>query len=225
MLRALADDIWVDTHKLRFWGTPVITRMTVLRLADGGLFVHGGIPLTDERRRAIAGLGPVRWVVAPNRYHHLYAGQWAELPGARLYGAPGLERKRKDLRFQGILGATAPEGWAGQIDQEPLGGTILVGEVVFFHRASRTLIVTDLFFNYPRSRSLLVRLSRLIEDCDGKFTVPRLVRLAARDRNAFSRSVERILSWDFDRVIMAHGDIVESGGHPLVAAALRKITR
>ena len=225
MLRSIAEDVWVDTHKLRFWGTPVITRMTVFRLADGGLFVHGGIPLTDERRRAIAELGPVRWVVAPNRYHHLYAGDWAQLPDALLFGAPGLERKRRDLRFQATLGATAPEGWAGQIDQEPIGGTVLVEEVVFFHRASRTLVATDLFFNYPPARSALVRLARKLEDCDGKFTVPRLVRLATRDRGAFARSVERILSWDFDRVIMAHGDVVESGGHPLVTAALRKITR
>lgn len=223
MLKSLAPDLWVESHKLRFWGTPVVTRMTVIRLADGSLFVHGGIPMTDERRREIGALGPVRWVVAPNRFHHLYAGAWAELPDARLFGAPGLERKRRDLRFQGLLASTAPEGWAGQIDQEPVGGIPMLGEVAFCHRASRTLVVTDLFFNYARSRSWLVRLIRAIEDCDGKFTVPRLVRVIVRDRHALAHSLDRILSWDFDRVIMAHGDIVESGGHAKAEEALRRL--
>lgn len=223
MLRALAPDLWVATHKLRFWGTPVVTRMTIVRLADGSLFVVGPVKRTPELDREVAALGPVHWVVAPNRYHHLFAGPWADYPDARLYGAPGLAKKRKDLRLHGVLGSVAPPGWAGQIDQEHLALPLLQ-EVVFFHRASRTLIATDLFFNYPSTKSPLVRVVRMVEDCDGKFTVPRMVRLLVRDRHAFGRSVERILSWDFDRIIVAHGDVVEAGGHPRAAEALHRLT-
>jgi len=223
MLRSLAPDVWVATHKLRFYGTPVVTRMTLLRLADGSLFVIGPVARSPELDREVAPLGPVRFVIAPNRYHHLYAGAWARHPDARLYGAPGLAKKRRDLHLHGTLGSIAPPEWAEQIDQELVGGLPILNEVVFFHRASRTLVVTDLFFNYPPAKSLFVRLVRMLEDCDGKFTVPRLVRLMIRDRRAFARSVERILSWDFDRLVMAHGTVLESGGHARAAEALGRV--
>lgn len=221
MLRLLAPDVWVATHKLRFWGTPVVTRMTLFRLTDGALLVIGPVPRSPELDREVAALGPVRFVVAPNRYHHLYAGEWAGHPDARLYGAPGLPKKRPDLRFHGTLGSVAPAEWAGQLDQELVAGLPVTNEVVFFHAASRTLVVTDLFFNYPPAKSGIVRLVRKLEDCDGKFTVPRIVRLLTRDRRAFARSIERILAWDFDRIVMAHGTVVESGGRALAEEALR----
>jgi hypothetical protein len=223
MLRSLAPDVWVATHKLRFWGSPVVTRMTLFRLSDGSLFVIGPVPRTPELDREVAALGPVHFVVAPNRYHHLYAGAWAQHPDARLYGAPGLAKKRPGLRFHGTLGSVAPPEWAGQLDQELVEGVPVTNEVVFFHRASRTLVVTDLFFNYPPAKSLVVRGIRMLEDCDGKFTVPRVVRLLTRDRRAFARSIERILSWDFDRIVMAHGTVVESGGHARAEEALRRL--
>lgn len=223
MLRALGPDVWVATHKLSFWGTPVVTRMTIVRLADGSLFVVGPVPRSPELDREVEALGPVHWVIAPSRFHHLWVGEWARHADARLFIAPGLERKRRDLRPHGVLGSVAPPGWAGQIDQELLGGVAMLGEVVFFHRASRSLIVTDMLFNYPPAKSTVTRWIRKIEDCDGKFTVPRLMKLLVRDRRVFARSVERILSWDFDRVIVAHGSVVETDGHAMTEAALREV--
>jgi hypothetical protein len=222
LLRALADDLWVATHKLRFLGTPVVTRMTMIRLSGGGLVVIGAIPRSPALDEEVAALGPVQFVIAPNKFHHLYAGPWATHPGARLYGPVGLERKRKDLHLDGHLGPAAPDGWAGEIDQEPLGGLALMGDVVFLHRASRTLVLTDMMFNYPPTTSALTRMLRWLEDIDGKFVMPRLFRTLVRDRRAFAASVERILSWDFDRVIVAHGSIIESGGHERFRAALGK---
>ena len=201
----------------------MVTRMTVVRLADGALLLHGPVPRTPETQREIEALGPVRWIVAPNRLHHLYAGPWSDAPGANLYGAPGLQKKRKDLRFEATLSSQAPEPWAGQLEQELVGGLPILNEVAMLHRASRTLIVTDLFFNYPPTRSLLVRVIRTIEDCDGKLTIPRFIRLFIRDRRAFARSAERILSWDFDRIIVAHGDVVATGGHAVAEAELRRV--
>ena len=219
MLRALAPDVWVATHKLRFYGTPVVTRMTVVRLGNGELLVHGPVPRSAEIAGEVDPLGAVRWVIAPNRFHHLYAGEWASLPGARLLGAPGVARKRPDLRLE-ELGAATPAGWPAEIEHVLLEGLPIVNEVVLFHRPSRTLIVADLFFNYRPAKSLFVRLVRLIEDCDGKFVVPRFLRLLVRDRAALRRSLDCVLAWDFERVVMAHGDVLEDGGKARARQAL-----
>jgi len=219
MLKQVTTDLWVATHKLRFYGTPVVTRMTVVRLPDGDLFVHSPVPRTPELAREVDALGPVRWVIAPNRFHHLWAGDWGARSGAHVQGTPGLARKRRDLPVESIRPDTrAP--WSTVVDHALLEGLPMLDEAVFFHGPSRTLVVSDLFFNYRPATSLLVRLVRAIEDCDGKFTVPRVIRVLVRDRPALARSIAKVLGWDFDRIVMAHGDVVESGGKDRARAAL-----
>jgi hypothetical protein len=44
-------------------------------------------------------------------------------------------------------------------------------------------------------------------------------RLLIRDRAAFRRSLERILAWPIERLVVAHGAIVRTGGHAALAAA------
>jgi hypothetical protein len=36
--------------------------------------------------------------------------------------------------------------------------------------------------------------------------------LLIRDRRAARQSLVRILGWDFDRIVVAHGDVLERGG-------------
>ena len=133
-------------------------------------------------------------------------------PGARVYAAPGLQNKRKDLVFHGVLGGRPEKEWEGKIEQTILQGIPMLNEVVFFHQDSRTLLVTDLFFNYPSTGGFWIRLCRKLEGCDGKFAVARLIKLLVRDRKALKSSCDRILQWDFDRIILTHGEVLESGG-------------
>jgi len=213
-LRALAKDLWVAERPQRFFGLEVGTRMTVIRLADGRLLLHSPVALDADLRRELDAIGPVRFAVAPNRVHHLYAGKVAEAyPGTRLWVGPGLEKKRPDLVFEGVLGDEAPAEWKGQVDQVFFRGRPYENEVVFFQRASRTLILCDLAFNFgPRSAAPTRWLMRLIRSY-GRFGPSKLDPLLIRDRRAARQSLERILGWDFDRVVIAHGDVLESGGH------------
>src|SRR4029450_12084462 len=104
MLRGLDENLWVAEQPLKFMGLEVGTRMTIVRFADGALWVHSPLRLSSERHEAVEALGPVRFLVAPNTFHHLFIGEWmAAWPGARAYAAPGLPEKRKDLRFHGVL--------------------------------------------------------------------------------------------------------------------------
>ena len=212
-LRQLAQDLWVVERLQRFYGLEVGTRMTVIRLVDGSLLLHSPVALDAELRRELDAIGRVCFAVAPNRVHHLYAGKVAEAyPEARLWVGPGLERKRPDLVFDGVLGDEAPAEWKDQVDQVFFRGRPYENEVVFFHRASRTLILCDLAFNFgPRAAAPTRLLMRLLRSY-GRFGLSKLDPLLIRDRRAARQSLERILGWGFDRVVVAHGDVLESGG-------------
>ena len=210
--RPIGEGLWVIDHLASL---PLGVRMplcaTVVRLRDGGLWVHSPTPLSPELAAAVEGLGPVRDLVAPNRFHHLSAGAWAErFPGARLWGAPGLPEKRRDLSFSGVLddGATAP--WANEIAPLPLAGAPAMNEVVFFHAASRTLVCTDLLFNVRKPASAMTSFILTLVGTKGRFAMSRLWWWYARDRAALKVSVEKMLAWDFARVIPAHGEVYES---------------
>jgi hypothetical protein len=137
-------------------------------------------------------------------------------PDAKLWVGPGLERKRPDLDFVAVLGDESPEEWRDEVDQTFFRGRPYENEVTFFHRKSRTLILCDLAFNFGPSAPAPTRLLMKLMRSYGRFGPSKLDPLLIRDRNAARQSLERILSWDFDRVVVAHGDVQEHGGHTLL---------
>ena len=213
-LRALAHDLWVADRPQTFYGLPVGTRMTVIRLPGGALLLHSPVQLDPQLRGELDAIGRVRYVVAPNRVHHLYAGDVAKVyPEARLWVGPGLERKRPDLRFEAVLGDEAPAEWRDTVGQVFFRGRPYENEVVFFHRPSRTLILCDLAFNFgPRTATPTRILMKLVRSY-GMFGPSKLDPWLIRDRAAARTCLQRILEWDFDRVIVAHGDVLDRGGH------------
>lgn len=219
MLRKLDENLWVAEQPLRFMGLSVGARMTVIRMADGGLWVHSPLRLLPERREAVEALGPVRFLVAPNKFHHLFIGEWmAAYPQALAYAAPGLPEKRKDLRFHAVLSEQVPSEWAGQIEALPWRGAPLLSETAFFHRPSRTLVLTDTVHNIGPDASALTRFFFRVFGGYGRMAPSLPERMAIRDRAAVRGNVDAVLQWDFQRVIMAHGHIVERDG----AQALRQ---
>lgn len=217
MLRRLADDVWVTERPQRFFGLPVGARMTVIRLSGGRLLLHSPLPLDAPLRAQLDALGRVAYAVAPNRVHHLYAGDVVRAyPEARLWVAPGLPEKRPDLVYEAVLGDEAPPEWRGELEQTFFRGRPYENEVAFFHPASRTLLLCDLAFNFGPRDALPTRLLMKLLRSYGRLGPSRLDPLLIRDRAAARASLERILAWDFDRVIVAHGDVQESGGHPLI---------
>jgi hypothetical protein len=222
MLRELAPGLWVAEQPLRFLGTALGARMTVVRLARGSLLLHSPIAATGELCAAVDALGSVSCVVAPNRFHHLYAGEWCgRHPAARLFVAPGLEARRPDLPVHGILGDASPEEWSGALEQVAVSGMPILNEIVFFHRATRTLIASDLAFNIRASSPLSARIASRLWGSYGRLAPTLIERLTVRDRPAFRASLERILTWPFERVIVAHGEIQETGGREALRAGYR----
>ena len=222
MLHKLAENLWVVERPQRFYGIEVGSRMTVMRLEDGSLLLHSPVALDAQLRREVDALGTVRYAVAPNRVHHLHAGAVARAYSeARLWVAAGVERKRPDLDIAGVLSDEAPAEWKREVDQRYFRGRPFENEVVFLHRASRTLLLCDLAFNFGSTAPVVTRLVMTLLGGYGCFRPTRLDPFLIRDRRAARCSLDQILLWDFDRVVVAHGDVLESGGREALRAGYR----
>jgi hypothetical protein len=202
-----------------FHGFPYSTRMAVIRLSDGGLFVWSPIALSDTLKASIDRLGPVRHLVPPNALHHLFLDAWkAAYPAARLYAPPRLRHKRPDLRFDADLGDGPEPEWAADIDQAVLRGSFALTEIVFFHRGSRTALFADLIQNFSPGwfkgwRGILARFGGIVAPNPG---APRDWRASFLDRRAARASLDTILAWPIEKVLIAHGDIPTGDGNAVV---------
>jgi len=134
---------------------------------------------------------------------------------ARLTVEPSRSARPEELRAEAILTNVGDEpeaAWRGVLEQHLFRGAPLLNEVVFFHRATRTLLTTDLVFNVPVGATAGARLFYWLTGAEGRIGPHRLIRLAMRDKQACRASADRILAWDFDRITVTHGEVVETGG-------------
>ena len=231
-LKPVDDGIWlIDGPAVRFYGMPFSTRATVVRLENGDLWVHSPTQMTAELKAELDAVGPVRHLIAPNWIHYAHIGDWqAAYPEALAWAAPGVaERAAKkglELRFDRDLDwdeAEAP--WAGQLEQMIVRGSKTHREAVFFHRASDTLILTDLIENFetaklPAWMRPLVWLAG-IDDSDGK--MPPDMKFSFRDKEALVDGIERMIGWGPARVILAHGRWYERDGVAELERAFRRV--
>jgi hypothetical protein len=218
MLTKISDAIWTTERSQRFWGLETGTRMNVVRLSSGGLFIHCPVALDAELRRQIDALGEVVAVAASSLYHHLYAGDWMRAyPGALACGCPGLARKRPDLPFGLELGDEAHPLWKADLDQIYFSARF-EREVVFYHQQERTLICADALLNLSAHPSRATRLAAKLmgNTAPGKGY---LERIAVRDWALGRKQVDRILEWDVGRILLAHGAIVERDGREVIREA------
>ena len=216
MLRPLDEDIWVADRPLRLLGCAFGTRATIARLSDGGLFVHCPVSLEGGLQAEIAALGPVRHLVAANKMHHFWLVENAKaFPDARVHLAPGLAEKHKELPRGETLGG-APGPWSAELDELLVGGVPTLEETVFLHRKSRTLILTDLAFNLRAPRPLFERGMLRVLGAWDHFGPSRVAKSFMRDKKRLRADLDRILAWDFDRVVLTHGEIIEKGGCDLL---------
>jgi hypothetical protein len=195
--------------------------MTVIRLQGGKLWLHSPIPLTAELRAQLEALGTVSYLVAPNKVHHMFIGDWVKAyPQALLYGAPGLPAKRPDLANMRVLSSAGEPEWMQELGQLLFDGIPFANETVWFHWLSRTLILTDLCQWWQGDLPLTSLLYARATGVRKELAVPRTVRLITRDRQAASASAAKILAWPIERVVVAHNSIIEQDARAAVTHAL-----
>jgi hypothetical protein len=227
MLEPLGSDLWfVDGGIVSFNGFDYPTRMVVVRLAGGGLWLWSPVEKTADLEDEIRALGPVRHIVSPNKLHYLFLGQWqAAFPEARLWGTAATIGKCRGLQFAGALADDPPADWQGQIDQFHFANSPFVAELIFYHRASRTAIIADLSQTFteaflkdhwPWWMRPIARLSKMVE---GWGYPPIDYRLSFRRRATARPKVRALIDEHPEHVIVAHGEIVRSDGEAFLRRA------
>ncbi len=219
MLKRLHDDLFYAEDEISFYGVHLQTRMSVVRLPDGGLLVISPLLLTEPLKQALDALGPVRHIASPNKIHNQGLTPFAEAyPDAKLWASPGLIARRPDLGFAGTLGDVPHPDWAPVLDQLVTEGNVFFAEVVFFHAASRTLIVADLIENLTDQTIASTAAQQLAKAMKifGKPLPSPEFRMYTDDAQAAVVRLDKIAEWDFTRILMAHGEIITENAHDVL---------
>ncbi|MBO4224560.1 DUF4336 domain-containing protein [Bradyrhizobium neotropicale] len=228
MLKEFDREIWTaDGPDVSVAGFHYPTRMAVIRLSDGGLFIWSPTELSDSLRADVDAIGQVRHIVAPNSLHHLFLPQWKRAyPGTKVYAPPGLRKKREDIVFDVDLESVPSPDWIEEIDQVLMHGNLITTEVVFFHIKSGTVLFTDLLQQIPADRNsgwraMVAKLDLMVGP---EPSVPRKFRVAFTNRRAARKCLDYILAWPAEKVLMAHGTPIEEDARAYLRRAFGWLT-
>ena len=191
---------------------PFTTRMTVVRLSNGDLFLHSPIKFDERLAEELHGLGRIRHLVSPNQFHYAHIGEWATaFPETISWASPGVRQRararRVDVIFTRELRASAPEEWRGEIDQVLFPGGYFK-EFIFFHKASRTLIFTDTIINMELDKvsepwRTAAKLTGMYHPYGQIFFGMRLPLLFQWRRA--KAAIGKMRSWQPQRILLSHG--------------------
>lgn len=218
-MKALAENLWLLPYPLRLLGVDMRRNVTVMRLASGEVIIHSTAPFDPADVAKIRALGPTAWLVEAMWFHDTFSRHGHDIfPDAPFLAPDGFSDV---VGFPTLPLLPAPAEWGDEVEILPVSGNESYDEHVMFHRPSRTLIVADLAFNFPDDGPLWTELLvRAAVGHDHHPGMSRPFRHAIQDEGAFRRSMDAMLEWDFDRVIVGHGDVIETGGQEKLARML-----
>ena len=218
------DLIWLKDYPVHYAGVDFSSRMTVVRLSNGNLFIHSPCEIDADVKSKIDQLGKVDFIVAPGSYHYFYieSAQQA-FPEAETFICPGIERKKPEIDFDWLLGNRPDKRWAHDFEQVLIRGNKFIWEVAFYHKITHTLILVDLIENITDTTAdvswILKLWWKLVFRMWNRPKPAPEYQLGWNDKKAAAKSLQRILNWDFERIIIAHGDLIEANAKEIALQA------
>ena len=222
------DRIWIKEYPIHYAGVDFNSRMTVIRLSNGNLFIHSPCEIDYNTKVAIERLGKVQFIVAPGSYHYLYVeSAQRAFRNAETFICPGIERKKPEMEFDWFLGDRPDPRWSDDFEQVLVRGNKYIWEVAFYHKITKTLILVDLIENITSqtedvSWTLKLWWKLVFRMWNNPKPAPEY-QLGWRDKNAASLTLKRILGWDFERIVIAHGDLIEENAKEVAIRAWKKL--
>ena len=229
MLRQLDHHLWVAEQPLKFLGLEVGTRMTVVKLSDSSLVLISPINIDSQLKQQLDSLGIVKYLIAPNLFHYLYISACQQIyPHAVSISAPGLGNKRPELKIDQVFTQDRIE-FNSELEHTLFSGfqvfippkISVVNEIVFYHLASKTLIITDSAFNFDNTFPTITKMAARLFGSYQVLKPSWLEKIAVKDHKQLAKSINKILEWDFQRIIMAHGSIIENNAKLQLAEGYR----
>ena len=225
-LRQVADELWSLESAVPLLGMRMPVRSAVIRLGSGRLVIFSPVSGIESFKPQLEALGPVQALVAPTLLHHLGVGEAHRVfPLARLFARPWLQNRRRDLPWSDTLGEAADPLWAADIEQQFVEGAPKFEETLFFHLRSRTLVLFDLCFNLHHLNGWIGPLLMRLNGAYGRFGPSRLGRRVIEDRLALRRTIDRVLAWKPERVLVGHGEVLAENVGPAIERAFEFLPR
>ncbi|MDB6005903.1 MAG: hypothetical protein JWR15_2890 [Prosthecobacter sp.] len=218
-MKQIAENLWLLHYPLSVLGTQHGRNVTVIRLRSGKTILHSMAPFTSADLEAIRALGEPSWLVESMLLHDTYARQGHDaFPSLPFLGPPGFS---ETVGFPTQELMPSPPEWQGEVEVLPIEGAPMLKEHAVLHMPSRTLIVADMVFNFrPDEKGWDRVFHRYIAGFKRYPGMSRIFRVCIKDRAAFRASVARLMERDFDRIIVGHGEVIESNGKALLQRAL-----
>ena len=205
------------------------TRALLVQLPEGGLLAWSPVPLGDPTgalHEFVAARGGARFLIAPNSFHYLGLAAWKRaFPEAAIWLAPGLAARKQDVPAGEELRAGAGTPFADVLRHCLLDCGRGVTEVAFLHAPSRSLLLADSAFNLSRPARWLDRVGARLLGIPLRFGPTRSARLLLlRDRASVRAWIDALCAWDFERIVMAHGEPLAAGPRELREAFARYLS-
>lgn len=225
----VTNQIWILEYPVRFMGMDLFARMTIIKLETGELIVHDPCKIDAAIKNQIDALGVVKFIIAPGNFHHLFVADFQEkYPDAETYLCPGLERKRPELKFDWILANKPDPRWNGALDLIVIQGTRIIWEVAIFHRPSKTLILVDLVENigddYRHEAGWLLQFwwRYVFRMWNTPKPAPEY-QVGWGNKSIVKKGLNKILDWHAERLILAHGENIETNVNDVLELAWKKV--
>lgn len=221
-LKSIAPDLWVMSFPLKMLGADLQRNVTLMRLPSRKVIIHSTAPFGAIDIETIDRIGEPVWLLDVLLRHDTFSAEGSDaFPAAKYLVPDGFEAH--GVATRPLL--PPPPEWEGEVMVAPVNGVPSYGEIAVFHRASRTLVVGDLLFNFRNKRPFWTKLLMKLGCVNGKFNpgVSRPFKNAIEDEAAFAASLRGILEWDFDRIIVGHGDPIAKGGREKLRAAFKAV--
>ncbi len=217
MLYEFQHNVWIlDGNLIHFKTMPILPKTVIIKLENGNLWVHSPITLTTQRLDLIKPLGEVHYLVAPNKYHYQGVDDWKkEFPMAQLWVSPDAPKHLPKIHHDHVIDPNADNyPWSGEIDQVLMAGNRFLDEIFFIHKPSKTLIVTDWIHRQDPTKEVFpwTYIKKGLNMVNPNGGVPRHIKRTLTNKDLGRKSINTVLSWDFDSVIVGHGSCVEHNG-------------
>ncbi len=222
------DRIWIKEYPIHYAGVDFNSRMTVIHLLNGNLLIHSPCEIDLNTKVAIERLGKVQFIIAPGEYHYLYVeSAQRAFPNAETFICPGIERKKPEIKFDWVLGDRPDPRLSDDFEQVLVRGNKYIWEVAFYHKITQTLILVDLIENITSqtedvSWTLKLWWKWVFRMWNNPKPAPEY-QLGWQDKNAASLTLKKILDWDFERIVIAHGDLIEENAKQVAIGAWRLV--
>ncbi len=203
-----------STVKLPLLNLPVCS--PVVDLNGVKIIISPGSQVSDQDYQKLDGITDL---IAPNLLHSAGIKKALDkFPVANVWGAPGIKKLKPHINWHSEID-TKNWPFSSELQAYMIEGAPALNEIVFYHKKSKTLIVTDLCFNMTQITGLGALVLLNIFGTYRRFAISRLMHMFVKDQQAFGDSIRSLMNLDFENLIVGHGEPVLKNAKSRLAEA------